>query len=286
MLLVHLILGLFGICCVVPLIMVISISFSSESAILSTGYRLLPVGLTASAYSHIFDRADQLIAAYRNSIIVTAVGTALGTAIMAGASYALSRKEFRGSLVFTFLFMFPLLFSGGLVPTYILMVRYLGLLDSYWALILPFLVNPWHVFLLRAYMQSIPQDVVESARIDGAYEAQIFTRIIVPMTSAGIAAVALLLSLLYWNDWYNALLYINDAALAPLQFWMMRVMTNIRFLLDVDTLVGGDVMMVEDLPNETARMAMVVLAAGPMLIVYPFFQRYFTKGIRVGSIKG
>ena len=181
-----------------------------------------------------------------------------------------------------------MLFNGGLVPTYIIIVRYLHLKNNFLVLVLPLLVAPWLVFLLRTYFKSIPFELVESAKIDGASEFTIFLKIMLPMSKPAIATVGLLLSLRYWNEWFLGLLYIDEPSLVPLQLWMQRVMSNMQFLLEnVDRMGGANMQeLMKNLPTESTRMAMAVLAAGPMMFVFPFFQKYFTKGLTVGSLKG
>ncbi|MGQ9631006.1 MAG: carbohydrate ABC transporter permease [bacterium] len=178
-----------------------------------------------------------------------------------------------------------MLFNGGLVPWYILIVRYLHLKDTLWVLIVPYLVVPWFVLLLRTFFQQIPISLIESAKIDGASEFRIFFSIIVPLSKPALATIGLFICLRYWNDWWLSLLYIEKENLVPLQYMLYRMMANIQFLTSQLTTTAVDID-VGKLPNESARMAMCVLAAGPMLFVFPFFQKYFVKGLTAGALKG
>lgn len=285
MLLFHAVLIVFALLCLIPLISLVTISLTNEEDIISRGFALVPARFDVTAYEYIFREPADLLSAYWVTVRITAIGTVTGVFIMSMAAFALSRPDFTWRNPISFIIFFTMLFNGGLVPTYILMTQYLGLRNSLGALILPLLVNAWHVFLLRTYMKSIPFSLVESAKMEGASEFYIFLRIALPLSKAGIATIALLMSLRYWNSWFQALLYIDEPSKVPLQFWMMRVMNNINFLLAQAT--GQNIELdMDNIPTQSARMAMAVLAAGPMLFIFPFFQRYFARGIRVGSIKG
>jgi putative aldouronate transport system permease protein len=180
-----------------------------------------------------------------------------------------------------------MLFSGGLVPTYMVMTRTLHLQDTLWVLFLPVMVNAWNTFLMTAYLKSIPFELIESAEMDGASEFRIYAQITVPMATPAIATVALLVALRLWNEWFTSLLYIRNQRMISLQFWMQRVMQNMQFLLlNQDMMGGGIAASMDNFPTESVRMAMAVLAAGPMLFIFPFFQRYFVKGLQIGAIKG
>jgi putative aldouronate transport system permease protein len=280
------ILTAFAVICVVPMLMTISISFSDEKDLVLNGYRFVPRIFSTGAYAFILDNPSTLLNAYAVTIATTALGTALGVLFMSMAAYPLSRPVFRYRKAITFYIFFTMLFSGGLVPTYIVITRMLHLQDTLWVIFLPVFITAWNVFLLITYMRSIPLELVESAKIDGARELTIYARIILPMAKPALATVALLLSLRLWNEWYTSLLYIRSPRLVSLQFWMQRVMQNMQFLLLNQDLMGGGAVDMAQLPTESARMAMAVLAAGPMMFVFPFFQKYFTKGLLVGSLKG
>ena len=285
----HLILMIFALLCIIPMVAVVSVSFSDEIAVVKKGYGLLPRGATTNAYRFVLRYPNQILSAYRVSVIVSVLGMFLSTLVMSMAAYPLSRQDFRYGNAINFYVFFTMLFSGGLVPSYILVTRYLHLRNTIWVQVLPMMVGAWYVFLLRTYMKQIPPSLVESAKMDGATEFRIYLSIVVPMSKPALATIALLTALAYWNSWYLALLYIEKESLVPLQYWLMRVMTTISFLTQqVSGQQAGmrDMANQSELPTESARMAMAVLAAGPMLFVFPFFQRYFVRGIKIGAVKG
>ena len=271
--------------CLIPMIVTLSVSFSDEMDLVRNGYSVIPRIFSTAAYDFIFKAPKAILSAYWVTIQITAIGTFLGTMVMAMVAYPLSRTDFKWRRIITFYIFFTMLFNGGLVPTYILISRYLHLRNTLFAMILPVIITAWNIFLLMTFMKSIPLSLVESAKIDGASELLIFSRIIVPLSKPALATIALLLALRLWNEWFTAMLYITDQQLVPLQFWMQRVMRNMQFLLSNQDMVGGGVSMA-DLPTESVRMAMAVLAAGPMVLVFPFFQKYFAKGLKVGAVKG
>ncbi|WP_199563410.1 MULTISPECIES: carbohydrate ABC transporter permease [unclassified Oceanispirochaeta] len=281
----HLILGTVALLCLIPMIVTLSVSFSDEMDLVRNGYSVIPRIFSTAAYDFIFKAPKAILSAYWVTIQITAIGTFMGTMVMAMVAYPLSRPDFKWRRIITFYIFFTMLFNGGLVPTYILISRYLHLRNTLFAMILPVIITAWNIFLLMTFMKSIPLSLVESAKIDGASEFLIFSRIIVPLSKPALATIALLLALRLWNEWFTAMLYITDQQLVPLQFWMQRVMRNMQFLLSNQDMVGGGVSMA-DLPTESVRMAMAVLAAGPMVLVFPFFQKYFAKGLKVGAVKG
>lgn len=281
----HLILGFVALLCLVPMVVTLSVSFSDEMDLVRNGYSIIPRVFSTAGYEFIFKAPKALMSAYGVTIRITVLGTILGTLFMAMVAYPLSRADFRWRRPITFFIFFTMLFNGGLVPTYILITKYLHLRNTLFAMIFPVIITAWNIFLLMTFMKSIPISLVESAKIDGASEILIFSRIIVPLSKPALATIALLLALRLWNEWFTALLYITDQKLVPLQFWMQRVMRNMQFLLSNQDMVGGGISMT-DLPTESVRMAMAVLAAGPMVLVFPFFQKYFAKGLKVGAVKG
>jgi len=269
------------------MLVTVSVSLSDEKDLIRNGYSLIPRVFSTGAYDYILANPMSLLNAYGVTIFSTALGTALGVFFMSMAAFPLSRRDFRFRKIITFYIFFTMLFSGGLVPTYIVVTRYLHLQDSLWVLFLPVFITAWNTFLMITYLRSIPFELVESAKMDGAREFTIYLRIILPMAKPALATVALLLALRIWNEWFTSLLYIRDQRLVSLQFWMQRVMQNMQFLLmNQDMMGGASTTDLGELPSESARMAMAVLAAGPMMFVFPFFQKYFTKGLLVGSIKG
>ncbi len=284
-LVMHAVLGTACLLCLIPMLLTVAISFSSEREIVFSGYRLIPQVFSLRAYEIIFERPTALLNAYWVTIRVTVLGTVLGTLFMAMAAFSLSRKDFgwRGPLIFFFLF--TMLFDAGIVPTYMLITQYLRMQNTLLVLFLPLMITAWHTILLITYMRQLPFELIESAKVEGAGEFYIFFRIAVPLSKPALATIGLLLALQLWNEWFYALLFITQRNLVPLQYWMQRVMRDIQFLLQHQAHMAGGIDL-SQLPTETTRMAMAVLAAGPMMFVFPFFQRYFARGLQVGSIKG
>lgn len=267
--------------CLIPFIMVVSVSLTSESGIAANGYGLIPSEFSLEAYEYIFRTPDEVISAYATTIFVTIFGTIVGTLIMAMLAYPMSRDDFKYKKVLSFFVYFTMLFSGGLVPSY-LVVTGLGMKDTIWALVIPIMFSSWNVMMLRMFLKSIPVALIEAATIDGASEFRIFFSLIIPLGKVGIVTVMLFTSLNIWNDWQQAMLYIDHGDLTSLQYMLYRVMNKVNLAKEY----GGAVMQVEKLPSENLRMALCVVAAGPMLLVFPFFQKYFSKGIVVGGVKG
>jgi putative aldouronate transport system permease protein len=281
----HIVLGLTSLTVIIPFLYLISISLSEERDIALFGYKLIPLNITFEAYKWIFSSSSQLLQAYWVSIKVTVFGVGLAVFLMSMAATAIARKDYKFRKPVMWFFLFTMMFRGGLVPEFINMTRTLGLYDNLLALILPLSVTAWFLFLIKSYIGNVPMAMIESAKIDGASEFTIYLKIIMPMSKTGIAAVALLIFMTYWNDWVRARLFIETASKVPLQYWMMRVMENVSFLLNSAAVGDVDVSKLK-IPTESARMAMAVLAAGPVLFIFPFFQKYFSKGIQVGAVKG
>ena len=274
----------FCVVCVVPFIVAISASLSDERTLLSTGYSLLPKNFSLQAYTMLFS-TDQIFDSYKVSIFVTVVGTVLSLAITAMMAYPLSVKKLRYRGQISFFAYFTMLFSGGLVPTYMLISKYLHMRDTIWVMIIPVLVNPWNLFLMRNFFSAIPAELHESARIDGANDARILWQIILPVSLPALATVALFYAVAYWNQWYNAMLYIEDNTLFPLQYLIMKMLRNIELMKQMSSQAGFAVDM-SQLPTTTSKMATAIVTIGPIVIAYPFAQKYFTSGLIVGSVKG
>ncbi len=277
---VHLLLAVIGLACVIPMILVISISFSDDKQLALQGYSLLPVGFSTFAYEYILQQPAQILQAYGVTIFITAVGTLLGLLLCAMLGYAISRQDFllRGPI--SFYVFFTLLFSGGMVPFYILVTRYLGLKDNVLVLILPYLVTAWYVLILRTSFAQLPTELLDAARIDGAGEWRIFLQIVLPLSKPVLATIGLFFILRFWNDWFLALLFINTASLYPLQYLLYVLMANINFLASNPQTTGVPI------PVQSARMAMAVLAFGPALFSFLLLQKYFVRGITIGGLKG
>ncbi len=270
---------------VFPLLLVISVSVSSETDIINNGYKLIPEHFDLSAYKYIFKNSQAVMDAYGITILSSVLFTLISVSCMSGVAYMLSKRNLKGNSFFSFYLFFTMLFSGGLVPSYILITQYLHLDDTLWVHIIPGVVSPWYVFMIRTFFQGLPQEILESARVDGANQYTIFFRIVIPLSKSVIAAVSLFMFLGKWNDWNTSMLYINNnERLISLQYLLQRIMQNIKVLQDS----GMDTEMMSDIkvPSETVRMAMAVVVAGPALLIFPFFQKYFVKGMTVGAVKG
>lgn len=281
---VDLMIILFCAMCVIPFIMAISASFSDERTLLREGYGLLPRGFSLQAYNMLFS-TSQIFDSYKVSIFVTVAGTALSMAVTAMMAYPLSVKKLKYRGAISFFAYFTMLFNGGLVPTYMLISKYLGMRDSIWVMILPVLINPWNLFLLRNFFAAIPAELHESARIDGANDVRILWQIILPVSLPALATVALFYGVAYWNQWYNAMLYIENAKLFPLQYLIMRMMRNVELMKQMAGQAGFAVDM-SSMPSTTSKMATAIVTIGPIIVAYPFAQKYFTSGLIVGSVKG
>jgi putative aldouronate transport system permease protein len=263
-----------------PLILLVSASLSSEHDISTYGFSLVPRSVTFAAYQYVLQDPSQMVAAYAVTITVTVVGTFAGVLIMALLAYPLSRPDFSLRRPLSFVVFFTLLFSGGLVPLYILVTHYLLIKDTLWALILPYLVMPWYVLLLRAYFSGLPREVIDAAKVDGAGEWRIFFQIVLPLSRPALATVALFCALTYWNDWYLALLFINNPSLVPLQYLLYQISTNIETLQTSSQAFGVTV------PALSAQMAVAVLALGPITLAFLAVQKHFVSGITLGGVKG
>ncbi len=269
--------------CLIPFLLLISGSLTSEQFIRFHGFSLIPGEFSTEAYSIIFKTPERIIRAYGVSILITVVGTFLGLFLTALTAYVISRKDFKYRNVLSFFFYFTTLFNGGMVSTYIFYIRYLHLQDSLWALILPGMFNVFYLLIMRTFVNSIPVALIESAKLDGAGEWRIFFTIILPLLKSGLATIGLFLALGYWNDWYNAMLFMKTEAKYPLQYMLYAIQQQTQALASIASQAG---IQVANLPSNSLKLAMAVVATGPIVIVYPFVQRYFIAGITVGSVKG
>lgn len=279
----YVVIGIFAITCLFPFALMISSSFMKEREIVAEGYKLFPKEISMAAYRYLLDNPTKLINAYKVTITTTVVGTVLGLTIMSMAGYVLNRKDFKYRNFFSFFIYFTTLFSGGLVPAYILNVKYLHLKDSLWAMILPGLISAWSIFLMRNFMKSIPDELYESAMMDGAGAFTIYRKVFMPLAIPSLATVGLFLALGYWNQWYSASLYIDTASKYPLQYYLQKMInqTNIEALTSQGHFIDA-----ETLPTQSVKMATAVLTIGPIILLYPFVQKYFVSGLTMGSVKG
>lgn len=273
--------------CIIPFVFVAIISVTSEKYLNANGYTFFPKELSLDAYKYILSSSSTILKSYGVTITITVVGTFLGLLIMSMYAYALSRKNFAYKGFFTKLIFIPMLFSGGMVSSYLVVTKFLGLKNSMLALILPICVNSFNIIILRTFFKTtVPDAILESAKIDGASEWRTFLRIVLPISIPGIATIGLFLTLGYWNDWFNAMLYIDNSSLMPLQYILIRIETSMEFLSNNATLMGANaVTAAASMPKETAKMAIVVISTLPIIIAYPFFQRYFASGLTIGAVK-
>ena len=283
----HVIFILLAIACVFPLVLVISISFSDQIAIAQYGYQIIPSQFSLDAYRYVLGGNTGIGHAYMVTILSTICGTLLSVTVIALYAYPLSRPNLKYKGFFTFFIFFTMLFSGGLVAWYMVVTKIFHLSNTIWALILPLAMNAWYVIIMRTFFQStIPIAIIESAKLDGAGEFTILIRIVAPLALPAIATIALFQTLAYWNDWWNPMLLITRREMYNLQFLLQVVMKNIQMLSNGT--MGSDIasQMSGKVPEDSVRMALCVVAMGPILIVYPFFQKYFIQGLTVGAVKG
>lgn len=273
--------------CICPIILVFMVSITSESALNKNGYSFFPEKISFLAYSYIFSDAAQIIRSYGVSLFITIFGTFLSVFITALYAYPLSRKDFKYRNAFTFFVFFTMLFNGGLVPWYMVYAKFLNLKDNLLVLILPLLLSPMHVLIVRTFFKnSIPDSIIESAKIDGAGEFRIFFSIVLRLSTPVLATIALFSTLAYWNDWYNALMFISDTKLIPLQYLLYKVQSSIEILNEIIGNSGAGLYSLDTIPSQSARMALCIVAIGPVILAYPFFQKYFVKGLTIGAVKG
>jgi ABC-type glycerol-3-phosphate transport system permease component len=275
--------SLFAVICLLPFVMMVSASFSDENIVMTSGIGILPRGFSVEAYHIALKNPRYIIGAYMVTIILTVAGTGIGLFLIAMTGYALYRPDFFIRNKIAFFFYFTTLFQAGLAPSYIWMTRYLNLKNNYLAVLLPLLMSPWLIILMRNFMKSVPIEITESGKIDGAGDFTIFLRLIFPMMKPALATVGLFLALSYWNEWYNAMLYLPNLDYKPLQYYLYKIVNEAAALRQS---LAGSVVIVGALPTTTLKMATAVLATGPIILLYPFVQKYFISGITIGAVKG
>ncbi|MDR0636026.1 MAG: carbohydrate ABC transporter permease [Treponema sp.] len=274
--------------CIVPMLLVVSISFSAEESLQEFGYQLIPRKLSMEGYGYLFKQRGTILPSLGMSLFVTGVGTALGVVLNALMGYVLSRREYFLQKFFVWFVFIPMIFNGGLVASYFIVAQFLHLRDSVWVLIIPLAVSSYNVILCKTFFRStVPDSVIESAKIDGASQLTIFFKIVFPLSLPVLATVGLFLSFGYWNDWFTSMLYIDNSSLFTLQAYLNRLLGDINFLAQNAALLGvSQAQLLASMPKEAARMAIVVVAVLPIACAYPFFQRYFVSGLTVGAVKG
>lgn len=281
----YIFIGFLALACLLPFLIMVSASFEDEKTLVLQGYSLLPKQFSTFAYEVILRNDSEIVGSYFVTILLTAIGTSLGLFITAMTGYVLQRPDFqRRNKVSLFLF-FTTLFSGGLVPFYLLMTRYLMLKNNYLAVLLPSLISAWNIIMMKNFIRnSIPHSVSEAAGIDGASPFVTFIRVIFPMSKPALATIGLFIGLGYWNEWYNSMLFLdNSVKYRPLQLLLYNLINQAQYLKN--SMAGKNIPM-QDLPLETVKMATAVLATGPVILAYPMVQKYFISGITVGAVKG
>jgi len=279
----YVIIAILTLLCLLPFLLIVSGSVTTENEIIAEGFKLIPNEWSLDAYSAAFSDPGQIVQAYQVTILITVSGTVLGLYLTAMAGYVLCRKDFKYRNALAFFIYFTTLFSGGLIPWYILIVNNLNLKDSYLALLLPGLLSAWNIILMKNFMKSIPDAITESAKIDGAGDFTIFMKLILPLSTPGLATIGLFMALGYWNDWFLANLFITTESKYPLQFLLYKILASAAVL---NTNVAGNLSPDFRPPSETLKMAVAVIATGPIILLYPFVQRFFVKGLTIGAVKG
>ncbi len=277
-------LALFALFCLYPLLLTLGVSLSDENTVAVKGYSLIPEKFSLDTYKYLFINSGQrIIRSYGITIFVTTAGTLSALMITAMMAFALSIKTLKYRNIIAAYSNFTIIFSAGMIPWYIVCVNYLHFSNNILGLICPYLLSVWNLFLLRSYFQAIPDSIIESAKIDGANYFQIFARIAVPLTSTGLLTVGMMYALQYWNDWWLSVMFITKRDLYPLQYYLFNIMSNVQALTSGRVSnIGSKI----SLPTETVKMAVTVVAIGPIIFIYPFIQRYFVKGIMAGAVKG
>ena len=273
---------------IIPMALVVVVSFSSELSIANKGFSFFPEAWTLEGYRYLAKMGDQVLRSYGITIFYTVTGTLMSLTVMSLYAYVLAQRSFRHHTFMTWILFFTMLFGGGLVPSYILNVRYLHIYDTIWVFLLPSLVSAYNVIILRTFIQTtIPDSLFEAARIDGANHFQVFGKIVLPLYKAGLATIGLFNVVGRWNDWFTGMLYIKKASLIPLQTMLKNIQDNIDFLKQNAEVAGtpDGIAFLNSLPDQNLRMACTIIVIVPILCAYPFFQRYFVQGLTMGSVK-
>lgn len=284
---IHIFLGIFAVCAILPILILVTGSITSEQELIQDGYTFFPKSIDFSAYKYLFQQAGQILNAYGITLFITIFGTVLSLVITPLLAYPLSRKDFRARNIFSFLVFFTMLFNGGVVPSYIMWTQIFHLKNTIWSLIFPnLLMNGFNVVLMKNYFaQNIPMELIEAAKVDGENEFGIFFKIVLPLALPVMATVGLFVGIGYWNDWTNGLYYVSEPELYSLQNFLNRMMQDIQFLMSNSQIQSGG-QMAAAFPSTGIRMAISVVGILPIIVLYPFFQKYFVKGITVGAVKG
>ncbi|MGN0746658.1 MAG: carbohydrate ABC transporter permease [Aristaeellaceae bacterium] len=275
--------GLFALACLIPFYLIVIASFTPEASLIRDGYPIIPHSFDLQSYALCIKNPTSVLLAYANTIGVTLVGTIMSILLCTMTGYVLSRKDFPYRNQFSFFFFFTTLFNGGLVPWYIICTRYLSMKNSYLGLILPLMFSVWNMIIAKSFIGGIPSAIIESAKIDGANDFTIYIKLIMPLSKPLIATLGLFSALAYWNDWYNCMLYVTNESMFTLQYYLQRMLGSAQALKLVAEKSG---IALPSVPLEGMKMAMTIIATGPIVLLYPFVQRYFVKGLTIGAVKG
>ena len=282
---IHIILMIVSLSMILPLVLLFMCSITDENTLIVNGYSFIPARFSISAYSYILQNYATIFRAYGITILVTLIGT-LGSLILTTMlAFPLSLKELPGRKILMFIVFFTMLFNGGLVPWYLLITNYLHLKDTYWVMILTTLINVYYIILMKNFMKTVPKELIEAAKIDGAGEFYIFFRIVIPLVKPALASIGMFIALGYWNEWRTGMLFLQDKRLFPLQYYLYRLLNSVEFLKNSTMLVSAEISSLS-FPSESLKLAMTVIATGPIVCLYPFLQKYFVKGITIGAVKG
>lgn len=274
----------FAAVCLYPMLLAVGVSFSDETSVIKEGFKVIPTKFSLEAYKLVFNSMGKnLFNAYKITILVTVIGTIFSVLVSAGFAYVLSVKEFRPRATLNLFLYIPMIFSAGLLPWYIMCTKYYHLTDTFAALVLPASMSAFNVFLLRNFFKSIPDEMAEAARMDGASYLKIFFTVYLPLAKVGLVTVGLFYAISYWNDYYLALMFVNKQKLYPLQYYLYNMLSNVQFMASqANQALGYSI----NTPLETTKMAVICITIGPIICLYPFAQKYFTKGVIVGAVKG
>ncbi len=280
----YVVITLFSIACMLPFVMMATNSFSTDASLRAHGFTLWPSAFSTFAYKIVLiDNPSAIVGSYVVTVGLTVIGTFIGLFIIGMTGYALQRPDFPYRNSISFFFYFTTLFSGGLIPYYLVMVKYLGLQGNYLSILLPSLMSPWLIILMKSFLKGIPHAITESAKIDGAGDMKIWWSIVRPMATPALATIGLFLALGYWNEWYNAMLFLNGVKHQPLQLFLYTVINKADFIRNSSAAAN---IPIQDMPGDSLKMAVAVVSTGPIILLYPFVQRYFISGITVGAVKG
>jgi len=276
-----------AILCIAPVLLVLAISVTSEASIRQFGYQFFPSEFSTEAYDYLLRAGDSIRRAYGVSIIVTLAGTLLSLCVITMYAYPLSRRSFKYRNHFSLFAFFTMIFGGGLVPWYIVYTQLLPINKTLWVMIVPYLMNTWYMMIMRTfYRTTVPESIIESATIEGAGEFRTFFTIVLPLCKAGLATVGLFCTLNYWNDFYLPMVFVNDSRNFNIQFLMYQTLIAVQNLLNNSNQISNVQQILANLPGESLRMAIAIISIGPIVMAYPFFQKYFVKGLTIGAVKG